>query len=74
MRKNYKMTEDELKGLIDASKPTPVMYLSGGTPMFNSQQDNANYAWKLLGEKHGFKHMTVKPTGEGDLFFSAEEV
>ena len=72
--KTFEMTDAELKEIMDASKPTPVMYLSGGQPMFNSPQANANHAWKLLGEKHGFDHMTVRPTGKGDKFFSAMPV
>ena len=71
MKKVFEMTDLELKEIMDASKPTPVMYLSGGQPMFNSRQANANHAWRLLGEKYGFDHMTVRPTGKGVKFFSA---
>ena len=74
MRKDFEMTQEQLDELLDACKPTPVMYLSGGKPMFNSPQENANHAWKLLGEKLGFDHMSVKPTGKGDKFFSAVQV
>ena len=70
--KNFEMTEEQLKEILNACKPTPVMYLNGGMPMFNSPQENANHAWKLLGDKLGFKYMTVKPNGKGDRFFSAE--
>ena len=72
--KTFEMTDAELKEIMDASKPTPVMYLSGGQPMFSSAQANANHAWKLLGDKLGFDHMTVRPTGKGDKFFSAMPV
>lgn len=72
MIQEYEMTEDQLKELMDASKPTPVMYLSGGQPMFNSPQENANYAWEKLGKELGFKHMTVSPSGKGDRIFNAE--
>jgi aromatic ring-opening dioxygenase catalytic subunit (LigB family) len=30
------------------------MFLSGGTPMFGTPQENANRAWQRLGEKVGF--------------------
>jgi len=50
------------------------MYLSGGKPMFNSRQENANYAWEKLGKELGFKYMTVRPNGKGDRFFTAEPV
>ena len=73
MRKmNFEMTQEQLDEIMNACKPTPVMYLSGGKPMFNSQQENANYAWEKLGKELGFKHMTVRPNGKGDRFFSAD--
>jgi hypothetical protein len=50
-------------------KPVPMIMLQCGEPP--SQQENANAAWKRLGVKMGFDHMTVRPTGEGDRFFSA---
>jgi hypothetical protein len=73
MRKDFEMTQAQLDELLNACKPTPVMYLSGGQPMFNSPQKNANYAWEKLGKELGFKHMTVKPNG-GDRFFTAEVI
>jgi hypothetical protein len=72
MRQNFEMTEDDLKVILDACKPTPVMFLSGGIPISNTPQENANHAWELLGNKMGFNHMTVQPTGQGNQFFSAE--
>ena len=74
MRKEYEITEEELEELLNACNSEPVMYLSGGLPMFNSRQANANRAWEKLGKIKGFKHMTVKPNGKGDRFFTAEEV
>ena len=74
MRHEFEMTEDDLKALLDACKPTPVMYLSGGTPMFDSPQENANRAWAKLGEKMGFDSTTVRPSdpNKGQRFFTAE--
>jgi len=70
----FEMSQQDLTELLDASKPTPVMYLSGGVPMYASPQENANRAWEKLGKKLGFKHMTVKPLKEsrGQRFFTAE--
>jgi len=73
-RKDFEMTQGQLDELMNACKPTPVMYLSGGTPMFNSPQENANYAWEKLGKELGFDSMTALANGKGDRFFSAEEV
>lgn len=70
--KDFEMTEEQLREIMDACKPTPVMYLPGGKPMFQSPQENANYAWEKLGKELGFDYMTVKPSEKGDRFFSAE--
>ncbi len=71
-RTNFEMTQADLDAILDACKPTPVMFLSGGTRIGGSKQENANEAWKRLGEKMGFDHMTVQPIyGKGNRFFSA---
>ena len=74
MRKEFEMTQAQLDTILDACKPTPVMYLSGGIPMGGTPQENANRAWKLLAEEKGFVWDSVKPiSGKGNLFFTAEE-
>ena len=71
-RTNYEMTQADLDAILEACKPTPVMFLSGGQPMGGSPQENANRAWAALGEKMGFDAMTVQPiSGKGHRFFSA---
>lgn len=71
-RTNYEMTEDDLKELLDACKPTPVMFITGGRSIGNSPQENANLAWERLGKKMGFDHMTVRPDpSKGNRFFTA---
>ena len=73
MRREYEMSEQQLTRLLDASKPTSVMYFPGGKPMFRSPQENANDAWKALGDEMGFQHMTVRPIpAKGTRFFTAE--
>ena len=73
MRKEFEISQSELDTLLDACKPTPVIYLSGGKPMFNTPQENANHAWQLLGKEKGFIWDTVQPaSGKGNLFFTAE--
>jgi hypothetical protein len=67
------MSETELADILAACKPTPVMFLTGGKPMYDSPQENANRAWKQLGDKLGFDAMTVQPVdGKGNRFFTAE--
>ncbi len=71
--KEYEMTDEDLAALMDASKPTPAMWGSGGKPLFGTPQENANHAWGRLGEKLGFKPTTVRPApGKGQKFFMAE--
>lgn len=71
-RTNYEMTQADLDKILDACKPTPVMFLSGGTPIGGNPQENANAAWSALGKKMGFDPMSVQPiAGKGNLFFSA---
>lgn len=71
-RVEYEMTQADLDKILDACKPTPVMYLSGGVSIGGSQQDNANAAWAKLGEQMGFDSMTVQPIqGRTMRFFSA---
>lgn len=73
-RIEFELTDEELDGLKNASRSTPVMYGNGGTPLFSSPQENANRAWRALGEQHGFQFMTVQPVAGKDAhFFTAEQ-
>lgn len=67
--KEYEMTQEDLDVLLNAMKPVPYMIIGGAAP--RSQQENANNAWKALGEKMGFDYMTARPNGKGDRFFTA---
>ncbi len=69
-RINYEMTEADLSRILEACKPVPAMLIGGTLP--SSPQENANRAWKELGERMGFDHMTVQPIpGKGTTFFTA---
>lgn len=59
------MTEADLNEIIEACKPTPAMFLSGGIPIGGSPQENANAAWAKLGARMGFDPMTVNPSTHG---------
>lgn len=70
-RTNYEITEEDMKELLAACKPTPVMMIGSYVPAAGPQE-NANRAWQRLGEKMGFDYMTVRPIdGKGQRFFSA---
>lgn len=71
-RKEYELTDAQLAKLLDACKPTPAMWGSGGMPMFNTPQENANDAWRALGKEMGFKWDTCQPVpGKSQRFFTA---
>ena len=70
-RREYEMTEAQMRAILDAGKPVPAMYLNGGRSMFDSPQENANRAWKKLGDELGFDYMTVRPAAGGQRFFTA---
>lgn len=70
-RREYEMSQDDFNALIEASKPVPLIMLQCGPAQ--SQQERANAAWKALGDKMGFKHLSVAPIAEkSNLFFTAE--
>ena len=70
--REFEMSQEQLDKLLDACKPVPMIALQCGTP--RSPQANANDAWAALGKELGFDAMTVRPTGKGDRFFSAEPI
>jgi len=71
MRKEFKMTDKQHKKIMDACKSVPYMVFGGVQP--RSPQENVNDAWRVLGDKLGFEHMTVEPVqGKGGKFFTAE--
>ncbi len=70
----FEMTKEQHEKLLDAGKPTRVMYISGGIPIGGTPQSNANHAWEDLGRELGFKPYTVKPIpGEPETVFEAEQ-
>ena len=69
-RVEYEMSEEDLQDILRACKPVPVMKVGSYVPP--SPQDNANMAWRKLGEKMGFDYTTVRPIDrKGQRFFSA---
>lgn len=73
-RREFEMSEEDLKKILDACKPTPAMWGSGGAPMFSTPQENANQAWRDLGQRMGFVWDSARAvSGKGPQFFTAEE-
>lgn len=71
MRKEYQLTEEQYRKLIEASKPIPYMVFGGMEP--RSPQENANAAWAVLGNELGFDWTTVDRSNKGKMFFTAED-
>lgn len=72
MKKEFKMTDDDMKVIMEACKPIPMIALQCGTPP--SQQEMANIAWEELGKRMGFDYMTVEPNGRDKLCFLADQL
>lgn len=70
MRIKYTITDGQLKTLMDACRPVAYICIGGREPA--SPQENANNAWKRLGEEVGFKWDTVEPSGSDPKMFTAE--
>lgn len=71
--REFEMTDADLAALMQASQPVMAIALNAG-PM-PSVQENANRAWKALGDKMGFDHMTVRPSRSNQprFFYAAEK-
>lgn len=71
MRQQYRMTDDELEQVLNASKPVPYMVFGGREP--SSPQENANNAWQGIADRVGCDKFTIGPAASGDIQeFSAE--
>lgn len=71
-RKEFEMADEDLEKLLDACKPTPAMWGSGGAKMFPTPQENAARAWNELGDRMGFEGSTAQQVhGKGQKFFTA---
>lgn len=68
-RKEFEMTEEDLKSLIEACRSVPYMVFGGMAPP--SPQESANRAWRNLGERMGFDGMSVEPAGNNPRKFTA---
>lgn len=71
MRKEFRMSKEDLAIVMEACKPVPYIVVGGMEP--RTPQDNANAAWEALGQKMGFKWETVQPIpNKSNRYFTAE--
>jgi len=74
MRKEFTLSKEDLDHFFAATKSDPVIYGSGGIPLFYTRQEKANWEWQRLGDKYNFKWDSVQPVaGKGKEVISAEE-
>lgn len=64
MKVLFRLTDEELESILNASKPTTYIIIGGHAPA--SPQENANAAWKVVAAKHGFVWDTAEPANTGD--------
>lgn len=72
--KLFKMTEKEMEEILEINRTTfsPVVLLFGKFDMSQNLAEVINSYWEKLGEKYGFDSLTVKPSDESKLHFTAE--
>lgn len=70
--RKYTMTAEDLGIIKRASRPARYMVMAGKEPP--SPQENANAAWRALGENMGFDYMTVRPSGPDQRDFIARPI
>ncbi len=63
-RHQFEMTQEQFDKILEACKPVPLIMLQCGMP--RSPQENANDAWKALGDLMGFDSMSVEPVRGGN--------
>lgn len=71
MKQEYKLTQDDMTELLEASKPVVaiMLHIGGGPP---TPQENVNAVWQKLGDKYGFVWHTATASTKGGLFIMAE--
>jgi hypothetical protein len=66
------MTQQEMDDIIAINKNQPPVMKFGNSWTGMDLTEKINSYWESLGNKYGFKHMTVEPSAKGNLFFLAE--
>ena len=66
----FELTKKQHDELLVSCSPIRMMKIGGHWP--KSPQENANAAWRRLGEELGFDPMTVQPVpGKSSIYFTA---
>jgi len=72
MKQEFKMTQEEMSDIIAINKSNMPVLKIGNVTTGMDLQERINSYWTGLGNKYGFKNMTVEGSARGELFFLAE--
>ena len=72
MKQEFEMLQEEMDDIIAINKSQMPVMLIGNVTTGMDLQERINAYWQGLGDKYGFKYMTVEPSAKGKLFFLAE--
>ena len=72
MKQEFEMLQEEMDDIIAINKSQMPVMLIGNVTTGMDLQERINAYWEGLGDKYGFKYMTVEPSSKGKLFFLAE--
>jgi len=72
MKQEFEMNQEEMDDIIAINKDRPPVVKFGDYRSGVDLREKINYYWEALGNKYGFKHLTVEGSAKGKLFFLAE--
>lgn len=72
MKQEFEMTQGEMDDIIAINKKQMPVLKIGNVITGMDLQEKINNYWEGLGDKYGFKNMTVESSAKGKLFFLAE--
>jgi hypothetical protein len=72
MKQEFEMTQEEMDDIIAINKNQMPVMMIGNVSCGMDLQERINAYWEGLGNKYGFKPMTVEGSAKGKLFFLAE--
>ena len=72
MKQEFEMTLQEMLDIIAINKSNPPVMMIGSVVTGMNLRERINSYWDGLGDKYGFKPLTVEGSARGELFFLAE--
>jgi hypothetical protein len=74
MKKEFKMTQQEMDDLIAINKNNPPVMKIGDGWSGMDLQEKINSRWEGIAERYGFEQMSVEPSHKGALYFLATPI